>query len=362
MLNTTREQRSRPNGFTLVELLVVMAVLVVLAGITLPTIKGLMHDQKVTAAARMVKAHVQSAQARAIATGRPVAVILERSANATNTVSRLSIGQVFPPYEGDTTGTVGTLADTKGYNSTTFQFEAGLSDGFYDQITVPLANASLLSAGVVGPGDFIQIGERQNIYLIESVNGGVISFINPPYAQDAAGRQWSAQEEQLPAMANADARFRVYRKPTKSYLQTTVLPRGTCVDLTASGIGQSGNDFFSSAATPGPVMIVFNEQGGVAYLTDGLSPPATSSSLIHLLVGRTEQVSLSATPEVRNPDDASTFDANVNDLSSSWLSINPYSGAIYSSSLQAGSEGSTLATRLPIARAFATNAVTQSEN
>ncbi len=110
-----------------------MAALIVLAAVTLPSLKSLLHDQKVTSASRMVLAHFQAAQARAIAGNSPVAVILERTVNESspNAVSRLSIGQVFPPYEGDTTGTMGTLSSVGGT--------------FYDTLTVNVAEASLLN-------------------------------------------------------------------------------------------------------------------------------------------------------------------------------------------------------------------------
>ncbi|MEZ6076526.1 MAG: hypothetical protein R3C56_12960 [Pirellulaceae bacterium] len=65
-----------------------------------------------------------------------MAVILERSdATSPNTVSRLSIGQVFPPYEGDITGAIGALSDSDG-------------DNFLDTLTVvnATAMASLLNA------------------------------------------------------------------------------------------------------------------------------------------------------------------------------------------------------------------------
>jgi prepilin-type N-terminal cleavage/methylation domain-containing protein len=348
-------RRTKRAAFTLVELLVVMAALVVLAAVTLPSVKGLLSDQKVTAAARMVKAHVEAAQARAIGSGRPVAVILERNLNNPldpNTVTRLSIGQVFPPYEGDMVGSLGMLADSNG-------------DGFIDQITIPASTATLLTLTppMFGPGDFIQLDDRQNMYLIESVAQGggqaVVHFRNPHFE---TGAPTATQEAQLPLRANLSARFRMVRKPTKSFLQTTVLPRGTCVDLSVSGMGQMGAEF-SSASSTAPVMIVFNPQGGIAYLTDGsTSFPAVPTGVIHLLLGRTEQVSLANPLSVKDPDNSGTFNANLNDSSNIWLSANPFTGAIYVSGVQTGGELTSLPGRLQLARLFATNAITQSEN
>lgn len=339
-------------AYTLVELLVVMAALTILAAVLLPSIKSLLHDQKVATASRMVKAHFEAAQARAIAGSSPVAVILEReNVNFPNMVTRLSIGQVFPPYEGDTTATTGTLGVSA----------AGLN--FYDTLTVTVAEASLLSnvAGVFTAGDYLQLDDRQSIYRIESVNNGVIKFDNPSFGQEA--------DLQISSRMTDKARFRLYRKPTKSFLQTLTLPRGTCVDLSVSGLGLGGNEFATTST--GLAMVVFNPQGRIAYWSNGASVPKAATSLLHVLIGRTEQVGATLTDvdlmRVANPDDPSSFNTNINDTNNAWLTVNPFTGAISSSGVQAGNEmigtvPNTVAGRLPTARAFATYGTTQSEN
>lgn len=332
------------DAYTLVELLVVMAALTVLAAVLLPSIKSLLHDQKVAAASRMVKAHFEAAQARAIAGSSPVAVIFERNnTDFPNMITRLSIGQVFPPYEGDATTTMGTLSSAGGT--------------YYDTLTVGLAEASLLSntAGVFTAGDYLQLDDRQNIYQVLSVNNGVITFANPVLGQEG--------DLQISSRMTTTARFRLYRKPTKSFLQTLTLPRGTCVDLSVSGLGPSGAQFATTAT--GQAMVVFNPQGRIAYWNNGVDGPMAATSLLHVLIGRTEQVAVSLAEadlmRVANPDDTSSFNTNINDANNTWLTINPFTGAITSSGVQAGNEAGTFAARLPTARAFATYGITQSE-
>ncbi len=351
--SATPQSRLLRAAYTLVELLVVMAALTVLAAVTLPTLKTLLSDQKVSSASRSVLAHLQAAQGRAIASNSPVAVILERSSSDTpttlNTVSRLSIGQVFPPYEGDIAGATGLLSDANG-------------DGFIDRLAIPVASASLLGAtpALFSAGDYLQLDDRQSNYLITAdptVAAGVVTL---QFELPTAGQQGDWMYPLLSSRSlNLNSRFRIYRKPTKSFLQTVSLPRGTCVDLSISGLGISGIDFFSSSIAP--AMIVFNPQGRIAYWTNGTNGPQTATSLLHILVGRTERVSLTDPPEAQDPDDTSTFNANVNDNGNSWLTINPFTGAISSAGMQAGNEGSALAVRLPTSRAFATHAITQSE-
>lgn len=354
MTKTPIQIASTRRAFTLVELLVVMAIILLLAAVALPSVRTLLHGQKVTQASRMVQAHVESAKARAIASSSHVAVVLERQSNENNTTTRLSIGQVFPPYQGDITGATGVLGDMRSLN-------ANVADGYYDQITLDPLYASLVDSGVFGEGDFIQFGDRENLFLIESWNKvgalSIITFANPPYV-NRGGTNYALQEAQLPSSGNATVPFRIFRKPTKSFVQSTVLPRGTCVDLSVSGVGPSGNDFFSNAALP--VMIVFDERGTIAYVTDGASAPERVSGIVHLLVGRTEQVSTTAPLSVKLDTDPTSFNANINDKENSWVSINPYSGAVYSSAVQTGSETGPLATRIGAARAFATSATTRS--
>ena len=66
---TTRPAR-RP-GYTLMEMLVVVAVLLIIGGVVLPTLSGLTGDTKVKGAADAVKARLMEARLNAMEQGRP---------------------------------------------------------------------------------------------------------------------------------------------------------------------------------------------------------------------------------------------------------------------------------------------------
>ncbi len=119
-MSTTRNRCKRRSALTLIELLIVMGVLVILASISLGAMKTLLRGQKVSQASVTVRQYLQNAQTRAVASGRPVAVFLDRvsmiagdmtgsptSANFTST--RLQLGEVFPPYTGDFENAQGRL-------------------------------------------------------------------------------------------------------------------------------------------------------------------------------------------------------------------------------------------------------------
>ncbi|MCY2981788.1 MAG: type II secretion system protein [Planctomycetota bacterium] len=66
------------HAMTLVELLVVLAIVSALAALVLPAVKGMIADRKTSQTAIVVKNYIESARARAIGKNRSVAVVLER--------------------------------------------------------------------------------------------------------------------------------------------------------------------------------------------------------------------------------------------------------------------------------------------
>lgn len=65
-------------AMTLVELLVVLAIVSALAALVLPAVKGMIADRKTSQTAIVVKNYLEGARARAIGKNRSVAVVLER--------------------------------------------------------------------------------------------------------------------------------------------------------------------------------------------------------------------------------------------------------------------------------------------
>ncbi len=65
-------------AMTLVELLVVLAIVSALAAMVLPAVKGMIADRKTSQTAIVVKNYLEGARARAIGKNRSVAVVLER--------------------------------------------------------------------------------------------------------------------------------------------------------------------------------------------------------------------------------------------------------------------------------------------
>ena len=93
------KNRRLPAGFTLVEILVVVAIMMVLVGVAIPAIRFLTKNDTVREAARTVNLFIESARAEAINEGF-AGVWLERDGNA-NKVTRLYKVRRPPLYSGD---------------------------------------------------------------------------------------------------------------------------------------------------------------------------------------------------------------------------------------------------------------------
>ena len=338
MPNDQTKNTRRRAAVTLIELLIVMAVVVLLAGLTLPTIRATLKDQRVTECARIFQSLVEGARAKAIYTGRPVSLVLERvpgdnSSSAVynhtvdNTVARISMGEVFPPYEGDWSGTTGTIRAPVSPATVPTIFEIPLAKvaSLYDSSGTP--------TGIVQRYDLLQFGEHSQRFLIDDVQrvGAtvVITFANPSGGFKEA--QWTV---------NGETRFRVYRQPTKSMVGAVPLPRGTCIDLTNSGIGMGGRNFeVGMRSSPLPefssLAIVFNSRGtvdGAYYYNATGRQDALPTGLFHFQVGRPEQVVPSSQLGSASASATSSRDdflPNLYDTSTLWVTLNPYSGVVY---------------------------------
>lgn len=338
-------------GLSLVELMVVVGIVVTLAAIALPSLREALKDQKISQATRQVQAYFETAKAKAMGSGRPVGILLDRLSYAgvnnnlitNSTCLRLSMVEVLPPYCGDIQGATAELANSVGY------------PGYANIARLPITTCPT-AASIISAGDFISFGENPMTFMISStptlrtISGNVFvefTLANPTEAKTEA--IW-------PLGQSLNVPFRVIRKPGKSLTSGLDLPKGICVDLTASGVGPFGRDFSPDVigrdTTWGSIVpadfkgiyIIFDPNGSVQRIYKGnLSGGAIvfdtviPTSTIHLLLGKSDQV---VPPTLLTPFDGATIQtgsdlatSNLMDSESLWLSINPFTGAIYSSAV-----------------------------
>ena len=109
-------------GITLIELLVVMVILSIVTAASIPLLTTGVEQRRVRESARLVASYISSAKSRAIETGRPAGVMIQRylPASVTNTSGviqtlpdyafSLVTVEVPPPYSGDTTSSMAIVS------------------------------------------------------------------------------------------------------------------------------------------------------------------------------------------------------------------------------------------------------------
>ncbi len=308
-LKSSLTLRVSVSGMTLVELLVVLAIVLLLAAATIPRLKPEIDRSRIREAARSIQLYLSSARNQAIATGHSCGVQIERLA-AENGCS-MALTQVESPvrYGGDTLNSIATVAPSQGPISGYAYCKIALSS----PPSVPLY-----------PGDQIQIGYQGFWITLATQNttnpstGAITSSPLIGYVDITHGETppWTIQQISGP--------YSIIRWPTKSVASPLQLPSPACIDLTWSGVDQVlPADPLTWPIANTPVTIMFAPNGSVdqIYATVGGTYSAKrATSAIYLLVGRRD--------EVINPLDATNTTSNIYDLTSLWVAINAQTGMI----------------------------------
>lgn len=381
MIQARVQLGSRLKGMTLIELLIVIAIIVLLASVTLPSLKTILKDRKTSSAATQIRAYLESAKARGIAKNRDVAVVIERMPLEPledeaskyihrNTAVRLSMADVLPPYRGDLNYSVVNLSaapsSIAGYNPQPPP-PLGQPAPWLNEITIDL-NANPTARYFLNLGDEIAFDDQSHRFEIVQItpfpiqasdtSATIVIWNQPPYNNPPPSRKGTMPIHPVVPLVAGDHRFRIYSKPRRLFSKTLDLPKGTCIDLSLSGVGPNGRGFstemihdvpnLDAPATPQPaaffkpIYVVFNSRGTVSCLYGNAAGASTMDRYlplgnIYLMVGRTDQVFRFAnagdpTQDLSNlsngvsPNDP--FINNLADSSAYWVKIAPNSGQI----------------------------------
>lgn len=96
-----RSMRRRARGATLLELLVVILIVVTITAATVPAIAPATSSRRTREGARLLNVFLNAARNRAMETGRPAGVWMDRVEDVPEAVATLSFCEVPPPYSGD---------------------------------------------------------------------------------------------------------------------------------------------------------------------------------------------------------------------------------------------------------------------
>jgi prepilin-type N-terminal cleavage/methylation domain-containing protein len=284
-------------GMTLVELLVVVAIVVILFATAIPIMRPALKDRKLREASRQINTYIINAKARAAESGRPCGIWVVRNNDNPSLVDssyQIFIAETPIPFAGDTLNANCTLFDSVG------------NDGFVDAVEFTDIY------DVVKTGDLIQIdfkGPKYSLTVTQPGGTKRVSLSVPPLSGYS-----------LPRMrASGVAPFQVFRQPIRSSIPPLELPNGIVIDLGWSGIGYVGQEMASAVAGTSDVVVMFAPTGAVDRVY-GFSTALPGT--IHFLVGRVEQVTQLA---------ESSAKTNIVDGTASWVSIGHLTGTVTTS-------------------------------
>lgn len=373
-------RRQATIAFTLVELLVVLAVISVLAGIALPTVKNSLREQRVARAASLLQSAIEEGRARSILAGGGGGVIIDRKGvdNIADRCESIQIRMATTPrpYTGDIAnskakigvnlGVVGDVTDdvvTLWFNPTSAQLTRSASD---------ITNG--IFPTLINIGDKVDIGDASLPLAITDIGFGTVADRNgagllTTDIPDALVTSWirvtvTRPEENLDLtrFIGQNTTFSITRSPRTAIALPVEIPRGASIDLTASGIGRFGNEFspmavegnyLTTTGAPfltGPrdyesIFIIFGARGEISRILSGrivagvlqlAEFPVTGD--VHLLVGRAGLIKTDPTGQLEDSDpdplgdEARDGTTPLLDPESVWITIRSRSGDVVASS------------------------------
>lgn len=339
LLELSRTVRRRPPrlGITLIELLVVMFIMLILTTVALPMLQPDDDSRRIREAARMINVYLGSARSRAMETGRPCGVVLQRMEGQPNAAFILRQAEVPPPYAGDTTGASATVQDvTSPPTSTTRVVQINFQN-------------SCISDGLFTSGDLIQLNHQ----------GPWLTIFQPTgqnYDSDGDGffdtMTISAQADlsaggQLPwpsGSTSAPVPFEIKRQPRQTSVAAPLqLPTPVVVDLFYSGMDPldptalpndplGNTHLLRTTVTTGAVdpVLLFSPNGSleaVYYDNAGAIAVRAVTSPLYLLLGTSERVR----DPVADPYSGTPADEELPNWivpTSKWISVSPQTGVV----------------------------------
>lgn len=293
----------RSHGFTLLELVVVVAILAIVGVVIIPSLRTLNEDRKVRDTARVVGSVFAAARTRAAVDGQ-AGVEITSIPNASGSYNLPNMGLVLyqlrsvPAYGGD------TLDASCRYDG------SGILTFF---------NADLEIAGV-RPNDFIELNNSGIKLPITSVN---YSLPNPQ-----ANVTNTLPNPPVPTGVNLP--FKIYRQPVRIESSAVRLPNNLFINLCYSGYSVAGAEMnLINPAVVDPLNPAYNVPAVVWFGSDGSITRVFDRNSVSMVTANSP-VNLLMCSANRESADLTNLESTdfIRDDNSMWITIDNRTGGV----------------------------------
>lgn len=304
-------------GMTLVELLVVVAILGLLAVTVLPNISNTAEDRRTREAVRSITSFIAKAQSRAVGRREWAGFSLIPPNTTAQFAIDVFLADVPAAYKGDDFNaavTVAVSSNTSRALSFTGSFAGSLQ-------LVDIAAGDLIRFD--GRGPWYELSANAASCSLRSSGNEVMAGHN------ALNTPWPA--------AAVPHSFEILRLPSRAGSPFTIAD-GRCVDIFWSGQGPKSNFTLFGATVAGqPLTILFDSSGRLRQIVLG-GNRSTPQGPVMLLVGKVDRAGQAMAPLNASDD---RFGANWQYADSFWISIDPHSGICKSAECATGAANAT---------------------
>jgi prepilin-type N-terminal cleavage/methylation domain-containing protein len=244
-----RRSGSISRGFTLMELLVVITIMVILTAAMIPVMSVASDARRLREGARLVSTMLASAQSRAISSGRSVGVLFQPMKNNPYACMEMYMVESPQPYSGDASGYRAAIDSSRG---TVTLNDGTITGGKFGRPTfsgVFMADKNDSSnppnQTLIRPGDLIQFNYRGQMYVLNFGDNTPYAMSNDRNTSDSPNWQCiltitpTDPSASLPPSTPAGSTgvpFTIFRQPVKTFDPPAQLSDGVAVDWFFSGV------------------------------------------------------------------------------------------------------------------------------